>query len=76
MQRDLTDQAAIVGRDRALRFVLFAAAIVGPLAFSLGPASAREHRSQAVAREFEREHPCPLDRANQRPLPRLLERPH
>jgi hypothetical protein len=39
-------------------------------------ASANEHRSRAVAREFEREHPCPLDRAGERPVSRLLERPH
>jgi hypothetical protein len=25
----------------------------------VGPASAKEHRSRAVTREFQREHPCP-----------------
>jgi len=42
-----------------LRFVLFIAAMVGALAFNLSLASASEHRSRAVAREFQREHPCP-----------------
>jgi hypothetical protein len=42
-----------------LRFVLFLVAMVGALAFNLSPASATEHRSRAVAREFQREHPCP-----------------
>src|SRR5437870_8347840 len=40
-------------------FALFVVAIVGALAFGPSSASAREHRSHAVAREFQREHPCP-----------------
>jgi hypothetical protein len=42
-----------------LRFALFAVAMIGALAFNLSSASANEHRSRAVAREFQREHPCP-----------------
>jgi hypothetical protein len=45
-------------RDGSLRKP-FVVAIVGALAFSLSPASASEHRSHAVTREFQREHPCP-----------------
>ena len=36
---------------------LLGAAIVGALA--VGGTAASEHRSRAVAREFQREHPCP-----------------
>jgi len=42
-----------------LLFALFVVATVGALAFNLSPASASEHRSRAVTREFQREHPCP-----------------
>jgi hypothetical protein len=41
------------------RIVLAAVACCIPLMTSLSVASANEHRSRAVAREFEREHPCP-----------------
>src|SRR6266704_6986230 len=37
----------------------FVVASVAAFAFSPSSASAREHRSHAVAREFQREHPCP-----------------
>jgi hypothetical protein len=37
----------------------FVVAIVCVLAVSPSPASAREHRSHAVALQFQREHPCP-----------------
>ena len=41
------------------RVVFAALASCIPLMASLTMASASEHRSRAVAREFEREHPCP-----------------
>ena len=42
-----------------MRFVLCLVAMVGALAFGPSPASTNEHRSRAVARKFQREHPCP-----------------
>src|SRR6516162_3616437 len=41
------------------RMVLAALACCIPLMTSLNAASASEHRSRAVTREFQREHPCP-----------------
>ena len=40
-------------------FALFVMAIVAALAVGPSSALAREHRSHAVTREFQREHPCP-----------------
>ena len=37
----------------------FVAMVILSLACSAGPLSAREYRSHAVTREFQREHPCP-----------------
>jgi hypothetical protein len=34
--------------------------IASSVAFPTAPISAKEHRSRAVAREFQCEHPCPL----------------
>jgi hypothetical protein len=42
--------------------------ILGTLAL-LGFASASEHRSRAVAREFQREHPCPSTGLTSGPCP-------
>jgi hypothetical protein len=41
------------------RMVLAALTCCIPLMTSLSVASASEHRSRAVTREFQREHPCP-----------------
>jgi hypothetical protein len=42
-----------------LRSAVFIVAVVSALAFGLISVSAKEHRSRAVTREFQREHPCP-----------------
>src|SRR6266700_1389468 len=47
----------------------FVVASVAAFAFSPSPASAREHRSHAVAREFQRQHPCPSTGQTTGPCP-------
>jgi len=46
-------------KDQVLGLALFIVAVVSALAFGLTTVSAKEHRSRAVTREFQREHPCP-----------------
>src|SRR5690242_4409979 len=46
--------------NQGLRLALFIVAVVSALALGLTSVSAREHRSRAVTREFQREHPCPF----------------
>ena len=60
-------------KDQVLRLALFMVAVVSALAFGLTTVSAKEHRSRAVTREFQREHPLSVDRQSERCLPRLSE---
>src|ERR1700745_941601 len=51
------------------RMALAALVCCIPLMTSLNVASASEHRSRAVAREFQREHPCPSTGLTSGPCP-------
>ena len=55
--------------------ILLSLVIAGAVTLPAAPISAKEHRSREVTREFQREHPLPLDRANKGRLSRLPERP-
>jgi hypothetical protein len=65
-----------VSRTVTLSGALIPAALAALIASAaLAPASAREHRSRKVTREFQREQPCPSTGAP-RPMPRLYQGSH